>query len=67
MQTKANLEADIAALRLRVAELEGMVRAYEYAISHNIPLPATTITDPFWWWQPQVFNNTMPVDFTITN
>lgn len=54
-QTKAQLEAEIVLLRLRVSELEGAVEAYKYAIAHQQPLPSPSLNDPNWWWQPQVF------------
>jgi hypothetical protein len=54
MQTKAELEAELALLRLRVAELEGAVEAYRYAIATNQPLVPQTMTDNQWWWTPQI-------------
>lgn len=62
MMTKAELEAEITRLRIRVAELEGAVAAYQYALSQNPPQPLTT-ADTWQWWQPQVFNT--PNTFTI--
>lgn len=46
MQTKAELEAEIARLKLRVAELEGMVHAYEYAL---VQVPSTKTWGGEWW------------------
>jgi hypothetical protein len=49
-QTKAQLEAEIVLLRLRVSELEGAVEAYRYALAHQQPAPGTNVNDPGWWW-----------------
>jgi hypothetical protein len=54
MKTKAELEEELALLRLRVAELEGAVEAYRYALAQTPPPQPNT--DANWWWTPQVFN-----------
>ena len=53
MQTKAELEAEIIRLRERVAELEGAVAAYQYALAHKEPVMPMTYpaTDHWNWWQ----------------
>jgi hypothetical protein len=55
MQTKAELEAEISRLRERVAELEGAVTAYQFALAHKdpaIPSPHYPNTDWAWTFNP---------------
>jgi len=64
MQTKAELEAELARLRVRVAELEGAVAAYQYALTQvNKPETYPYYTGATWVWP-----ETVPVTpFTITS
>lgn len=66
MQTKAELEAEITRLRERVAELEGAVAAYQYALSQKPaePLPFFPNTDQWQWTFPNV--TTHPYTFPNT-
>lgn len=68
MQTKAELEAEISRLRERVAELEGAVAAYQYALSQinkPEPLPYYPATDQWRWTFPNVTTSpTFPGTFT---
>jgi hypothetical protein len=63
MQTKAELEAEIVRLRIRVAELEGAIEAYKFTVAHfpySTSAPAVNTND--WWWQPQAFQpSTFPI------
>lgn len=66
MQTKAELEAEINDLKVRVAELEGACAAYQYALAHKPvePLPFYPNTDQWQWTFPNVV--TTPVGFPNT-
>lgn len=72
MKTKSELEAEINDLKVRVAELEGMVAAYQYAFDHvkpgtpAVPYPPWTVWpdphDGFSWTfnDPNVLPYTLP-------
>lgn len=70
MQTKAELEAEITRLRERVAELEGAVAAYQYALAYKdtaIPSPYYTLPNTGWYEFPNVVTtpNTFPATYNV--
>lgn len=65
MQTKAELEDEIAKLRLRVAELEGQVEAFKLVIANlPQPLPYYPATDQWQWTFPNVVTTPKPFPAT---
>lgn len=51
MKTKADLEEELAAARTRIAELEGMVSAYQFALQQlDRPQPIQPYNPPSPWY-----------------
>lgn len=66
MKTKAELEAEVNDLKVRVAELEGQVSAYQYALTQvNRPEPAPMPYYPSttWTWPDTTFPNVVPTPY----
>lgn len=66
MKTKAELTAEVTQLRERVAELEGAVVAYQYALAHKdtaMALPSPHYPADWAW----TFPNPVTPPFQITS
>lgn len=55
MKTKAELEAEVNDLKVRVAELEGAIEAYRFALEHVNPQQAQS--GYYYWPNTQWYNN----------